>query len=239
MQSGDCDVPDFRFSLPTNQAMFSRSRLKPKIAAEYPFTYPLGKSRTSTKGERMMGLLALSHTRFEHELYTAMLSETQAGRCRAAPFSLRRLMELTGLNSYGTVRRALNGLMLKLSIENQADTSDGGRSKGTTFFVYYPEEIFDRRLSSGLAPFPKEAEGFEKSSFNSFAIKQIIQNQSLSRREAQVALLCMRGLTNGEIGVRLSVSEQTVKFHLRHIFIKFGVRRRTELISKLLMEYGP
>jgi DNA-binding CsgD family transcriptional regulator len=61
----------------------------------------------------------------------------------------------------------------------------------------------------------------------------------LSRREAQVALLCMRGLTNADIGRRLRVSEQTVKFHLRHVFIKFGVRRRAELISKLLWQYGP
>ena len=38
-----------------------------------------------------------------------------------------------------------------------------------------------------------------------------------------------------EIGLRLMVSEQTVKFHLRHIFIKFGVRRRAELISRLLL----
>lgn len=187
-----------------------------------------------------MGLLALSHTPTEHELYQAMLSEAQAVRCRTASFSLRRLMELTGLTSYSTVRRGLRGLLMKLSIEDHsADLSNGEKSKGTTFFVYYPEEIFDRRLSSGLAPFPKEAEGFEKSSSNAYAIKRIIQNQSLSRREAQVALLCMRGLTNAAIGVRLCVAEQTVKFHLRHIFIKFGVRRRTELISKLLMQYGP
>jgi DNA-binding CsgD family transcriptional regulator len=218
--------------------MFPRSKVKPKIASKYPFTYPLGKAQTSTKGEQMMGLLALSHTRFEHELYEAMLSQVQSGGSRTARFSLRRLMELSGLASYSTVRRALRGLETKLSIENQADALDGKRREGTTFFIYYPEEIFDRRLSSGLAPFPKEAEGFANGSSNSFAIKRIIQNQSLSRREAQVALLCMRGLTNAEIGVHLSVSEQTVKFHLRHIFIKFDVRRRAELISKLLMQYG-
>jgi DNA-binding CsgD family transcriptional regulator len=186
-----------------------------------------------------MGLLALSHTRIEHELYHAMLCAAHAGRRRAATFSVRRLMELSGLTSYSTVRRALRGLVLKLSIENQApDPPDGGRGKGSTFLIYYPEEIFDRRLSSGLAPFPKEAEGFEKSSSNAFALTRIIEKQNLSRREAQVALLCMRGLTNAEIGRRLRVAEQTVKFHLRHIFIKFGVRRRTELISKLLMRYG-
>lgn len=186
----------------------------------------------------MMGLLALSHTPSEHELYQAMLLETAANQCRAATFSLRRLMELTGLASYGTVRRALQGLMMKLSIENQTETGERKPGKSSTFFVFYPEEIFDRRLNSGLTPFPKEAEGFDNFE-NSLTLTRIIQNQSLSRREAQVLLLCMRGLTNAAIGQRLRVSEQTVKFHLRHIFIKFGVRRRTELISKLLMQYGP
>jgi len=219
--------------------MLVRPKLRSKSPPGYPFSYPFGKSETSTKGERLMGLLALSHTPSEHELYEAMLSETEANRCRAATFSLRRLMELTGLSSYGTVQRALRGLISKLSIENQSASENGRPGKSSTFFVYYPEEIFDRRLHSGLAPFPKEVEGFEKGSSNSLAIKRIVQNQSLSRREAQVALLCMRGLTNAEIGRRLRVSEQTVKFHLRHIFIKFGVRRRTELISKLLFQYGP
>ena len=59
-------------------------------------------------------------------------------------------------------------------------------------------------------------------------------NSNLSRREAQVALACAEGMTNSEIGRRLSIGEQTVKFHLRNIFAKFGVRRRTELISRLL-----
>jgi len=48
-------------------------------------------------------------------------------------------------------------------------------------------------------------------------------------------LCCAEGLTNAEIGARLLITEQTVKFHLRNIFVKFGVKRRAELISRLLM----
>jgi len=218
--------------------MLVRPKSRSKSLTEYPFNYPFGEPEISTKGERLMGLLALSHTPTEHELYRAMLWETEVNQCRAATFSLRRLMELTGLTSYGTVRRALRGLVLKLSVENQTDSVERRPGKSCTFFVFYPEEIFDRRLSSGLTPFPKEAEGFDNFE-NSLALTRIIENQRLSRREAQVLLLCVRGLTNATIGQRLRVSEQTVKFHLRHIFIKFGVRRRTELISKLLMQFGP
>jgi DNA-binding CsgD family transcriptional regulator len=67
------------------------------------------------------------------------------------------------------------------------------------------------------------------------AVARVAENPLLSRREGQVALYCVEGLTNAEIGRRLDVSEQTVKFHLRHVFVKFGVKRRAELISRLLM----
>ena len=70
------------------------------------------------------------------------------------------------------------------------------------------------------------------------AIKRVIDVESLSRREAQVTLCCAQGLTNAEIGIRLQVSEQTVKFHLRNIFVKFGVKRRTELVSRLFRDNG-
>jgi DNA-binding CsgD family transcriptional regulator len=66
-------------------------------------------------------------------------------------------------------------------------------------------------------------------------LQRVVEDKNLSRREAQVALCCAEGLTNAEIGARLLVTEQTVKFHLRNIFVKFGVKRRAELISRLLM----
>jgi DNA-binding CsgD family transcriptional regulator len=219
--------------------MSPSSKVRRQPASESSINSPFGKPQTPSKGEHMMSLLALSHSHTEHHLYEAMLAETRIAGCRATQFTVRRLMELTGLTSYSTVRRALSGLEMKLSIETRGDNEDRRAGNGATFFIYYPEEIFARRLNCGLLPFPKEAQGFEQDSSNSFTIERIIQNQRLSRREAQVALLCMRGLTNAEIGQLLSVSAQTAKFHLRHIFIKFGVKRRAELISKLLMQYSP
>ncbi len=68
------------------------------------------------------------------------------------------------------------------------------------------------------------------------ALERVVNGYDLSRREAQVALCCAEGLTNAEIGDRLCITEQTVKFHMRHLFIKLGVRRRAELISRLLRQ---
>jgi len=193
-----------------------------------------------------MALLALTHTRAEHGLYEAMLAETRLKESRAASFSIRRLMELTGLTSYSTVRRTLRGLVGKLSIESggngQNDENGQGDSRprgncGATFRVYGPEEIFSRRLAAGRVPYPEEVGGFERRAAFTSALKRVVGKSDLSRREAQVALLCTRGLTNAEIGRRLGVTEQTVKFHMRHALIKFGVRRRAELISHLLTQF--
>ncbi len=182
-----------------------------------------------------MALLALTHTRAEHGLYEVMLAETRLKESRAASFSIRRLMELTGLTSYSTVRRTLRGLLRKLSIEC-GEVGAAGRG-GSIFHVYWPEEIFSRRLAAGRDPYPEEVGGFERRAAFASALKRVVGKSDLSRREAQVALLCTRGMTNAEIGRRLGVTEQTIKFHMRHTLIKFGVRRRAELISHLLTQF--
>lgn len=183
-----------------------------------------------------MALLALSHTVIEHQLYSTMLNETFAVGTRVGAFSVRRLMMLTGLNGYNTVRRGLTGLCRKLSIERQRVAGANGlQNPGAIYLIFSPEEIFERRRSAGQAPFPKEIRPYHNNRAFGLAMERVVGRYNLSRREAQVALCCVEGLTNAEIGERLFVSKPTIKFHLRHIFAKFGVKRRTELVSRLLM----
>jgi DNA-binding CsgD family transcriptional regulator len=186
-----------------------------------------------------MALLALSHTPLEDEVYRAMLSEVCRAEGMSGAFSIRDLRRLTGINSSSTVRRALTGLLRKLSIESASpkEGQEGARS-GRFYQIFKPEEIFERRRALGLLPYPKEVEAYKGAAGFSRAIERVALYGNLSRREAQVALACAEGLTNFEIGQRLSIGEQTVKFHLRNIFTKFGVRRRTELISRLLISDG-
>lgn len=186
-----------------------------------------------------MALLALSHTLLEDEVYRAMLSEVCGGEGMSGAFSVRDLSRLTGINSSSTVRRALTGLLRKLSIESASPVAgQEGTRAGRFYQVFKPEEIFERRRALGLLPYPKEIEAYQGAAGFNKAIERVARSGNLSRREAQVALACAEGMTNVEIGRRLSIGEQTVKFHLRNIFTKFGVRRRTELISRLLISDG-
>jgi DNA-binding CsgD family transcriptional regulator len=187
----------------------------------------------ATRGE--MSLLALSHTPAEHKLYEVLLAESAGGASAGHfPCSLRRLMTLTGLSSYSTLRRARAGLIAKLSIDCPGDPAASARRSGSHYQIYRPAEVFKRRRVAGLDPYPKEYRTHAAQQWFLPAVGRVVGGYNLSRREAQVALCCAEGLTNSEIGSKLFITEQTVKFHLRHVFVKFGVSRRGELISRLL-----
>jgi DNA-binding CsgD family transcriptional regulator len=218
---------------------------KSQIIAEVdPKTYPLGEKIEQYADAPAMALVALSHTPVERRLYAAMYAamlaamnqRTDQSETRPDVFTVRALMELTGIVSLSTIRRGLEGLVAKFSVEREVKANgNGARDHTSAYRVFKPEEVIARREERGMKSYAK---GIESSAGNrSFerVIQRVVENRNLSRREAQVALCCVEGLTNAEIGLRLLVTEQTVKFHLRHIFIKFGVKRRAELISRLLL----
>jgi two-component system NarL family response regulator len=58
-----------------------------------------------------------------------------------------------------------------------------------------------------------------------------ISSEPMTDREAEVLQLLASGRSNKEIGANLSISEFTVKGHLRSIFSKLNVLSRTEAIA--------
>jgi DNA-binding NarL/FixJ family response regulator len=56
----------------------------------------------------------------------------------------------------------------------------------------------------------------------------------LSERELEVLRLLVDGASNKGIAQRLSLSENTVKAHVSHIFGKLGVQSRTEAVTVAL-----
>ena len=53
------------------------------------------------------------------------------------------------------------------------------------------------------------------------------------RQETELELAA-QGMTNGEIGERLYISESTVRFHVQKLKEKFSARTKTELIAKAI-----
>jgi len=200
-------------------------------------TYSFGGNSEHPGAEQAMALVALSHTIIEHQLYAAMLAEIAAVGTSVASFTTRGLMDLTGISAYSTARRGIAGLVGKLSIERRKLAGqNGGHQPPVVYLVFTPEEILARRRAVGLPVYPKGVESEQRVLSLGPAVKRVVDGHNLSRREAQVALCCAQGLTNAQIGSRLTVSEQTVKFHLRNIFAKFGVKRRAELIARLFCD---
>ena len=214
---------------------------KAKISAEVGSkTYPLGEKIEQPAADASLALVALSHTPVERRLYAAMLAAMASRIDQTGPpqnvFTVRTLMDLTDIVSLSTIRRGLEGLVSKFSIERELKSNGNGtRDHAAAYRVFSPDEVIARREERGVKSYAKGIDSGVGNRAFERVIQRVVENKNLSRREAQVALCCVEGLTNAEIGLRLLVSEQTVKFHLRHIFIKFGVKRRAELISRLLL----
>jgi DNA-binding NarL/FixJ family response regulator len=56
--------------------------------------------------------------------------------------------------------------------------------------------------------------------------------EPLTPREGEVLRLLADGLGNKEIALRLSISEHTIKFHIRSILGKLGAASRTEAVTR-------
>src|ERR1051325_3695533 len=214
--------------------MFPQKR---QISAEVdPKTYPLGEKNERASNGPASALVTLSHTPVERRLYASMLIANDGEANGGQRFTVRGLMQVTGIQKLRTVRCGLEGLVTKLSVDRETrPATDGPRDQSVAYRVVPPEEVMARRHERGFIS--TYGNGMPNGSERSFerVIQRVAEMKNLSRREAEVALCCVEGLTNAEIGERLTVTEQTVKFHLRHIFIKFGVKRRAELISRLLL----
>jgi DNA-binding NarL/FixJ family response regulator len=86
------------------------------------------------------------------------------------------------------------------------------------------EELLDciRKASKGTTCIPNEMMEKLISGF---------QREPLTEREIEVLQLAAAGKSNKEIGLKLFISESTVKGHLHNLFSKLSVLSRTEAIS--------
>ena len=85
-----------------------------------------------------------------------------------------------------------------------------------------------RRFDEVAARNPKSSDSGEVIPFNG-ALREL--EQEPTNREVQVLQLISDGLVNREIGVRLYLSEETVKSHVRHLLAKLQARSRAHAVA--------
>jgi DNA-binding NarL/FixJ family response regulator len=128
-----------------------------------------------------------------------------------------RVLVLTGCRDRDvmlrTVRLGVHGYLRK-----GAETSEISRA---VHALLRGESVFDTRGQSTPAEAPRDD---DRPAVRAFGAAM------LTDRENQVLRLLAVGLSNREIGVRLMISEATVKFHVRNLRDKLEVRRRTEIV---------
>lgn len=67
--------------------------------------------------------------------------------------------------------------------------------------------------------------------FAALSHQQAEQVERLTQREVELLRLVARGMPNKAIAQTLSISENTVKYHIRNILQKLGVQNRTEAVT--------
>jgi DNA-binding CsgD family transcriptional regulator len=88
-----------------------------------------------------------------------------------------------------------------------------------------------RALSSttGLSSRKKSSHQVE-AVIDHYVLNLMAAEYSLTRRELEVVVLLLKGMTNDEIEERLCISEGTLKTHIRHVFQKLDISNRKELL---------
>ena len=81
----------------------------------------------------------------------------------------------------------------------------------------------------------KERDVLFSSSHVVHQMKTYLQEKGLSKREAEVVILVVQGLTNKQVADKLCVAEKTVKFHLTNVYKRMKISRRSQIIWTLPM----
>ena len=141
-------------------------------------------------------------------------------RARAGGYTGRIFMVTAGMSDPDTVRAlglGVCGIFLKNSPPNQL--SDALRR------VMNGETWIDERSVRALVAAVGGAGERER-------------RRELSERERDVLKGVFEGLSNKEIAARLSISEGSVKSALQQLFVKTGVRTRSQLVRVAMEDYA-
>jgi DNA-binding CsgD family transcriptional regulator len=92
---------------------------------------------------------------------------------------------------------------------------------------------YDQFTTIGMEAFAERARRELAATGETVRKRTIETTDELTAQERQVALFARDGMSNSEIGARLFLSQHTVAYHLRKVFLKLGISSRRELTAAL------
>ncbi len=92
---------------------------------------------------------------------------------------------------------------------------------------------YEGLLVCGMNGFAERASRELKATGETVRARGPATTEELTDQELNVARLARDGLTNRDIGARLFISAHTAEWHLRKVFVKLGIKARTELRTAL------
>lgn len=143
----------------------------------------------------------------------------------------RRLPDLDGVETIGVIRRDFpQARFVMLSVDDGEDDIYSAIQAGALAYLTKDVQrdellLAVRTVHGGERYLPQEIAG---------RLASRVGRPELSSREMEVLRWIARGLSNKEIGDRLTIAEPTVKLHVRNLLAKLGVSDRTQATTEAL-----
>ncbi len=164
----------------------------------------------------------------------------------SAPEVVLMDINLPGMNGVDCVRRLKELLpkiqVVMLTVYENTNIIFSALSSGASGYLLKqssPEQIIEaiREVHGGGSPMTSHIARKVVASFQKFT-NPSQDYQKLSLREQQVIEQLAQGYTYQEIADTLKISYATVHTHIRHIYEKLHVQRRTEAVTIHLQQFG-
>ncbi len=140
-------------------------------------------------------------------------------------------MPVSGITALAEIRRRnLPVRVLLLTAFADGESIQAALQYGAEGFALKTESPMQtieaiRQVAQGRLVFPRTAQRWMA------RYRDEAAGPDLSQREGEVLEKLARGLPNAEIAAELTISENTIRFHLKNIYEKLSVTNRTEAVA--------
>ena len=148
--------------------------------------------------------------------------------------------QLSGLEALRLIKRDLpetQVVMLTVS-DDDADLFEAVESGALGYLLknLSADQFFEMLdgLQRGEAAMTRQTTTRLMKGFADLSLQRADPAQSLTQREIELLRLVAKGMSNKAIAQTLSISENTVKYHIRSILRKLGVQNRTEAVTQAI-----